>query len=325
MISKPEPKNVGRYVLLIFLLIIFVLFAVAIVPLDQHYSLLLREMSWPAFEDFYSRTLFEGDLPGASDISIIGILICLFFYVRSTRNPKRTKIRAELGFAIFGALISAVCFVNSTKWIIGRARPKEVVKKGLEYSDWFSFGPHYISEGIYRGSFPSGHTLAALLPLLLAYALAGNRENSSRVKLTGVIVGALALANAGLMAIARPMALAHWISDGLLGLLIGWILIHICYYWILKVPEQKRLNDFAAHGSQLPSCWELVLGLWSLGFCAGLTLALLGGRSLLHQESLFFALLIPPGILLSGISAYYWGHLYRRFLKLCTQQPESPH
>ncbi len=303
-----------KYLLLALILILFCTAAVTIHHVDYDVTLYLKQNTWPQFEDFYSRTLFEGDLPGAGDVSIIGMLICLVLYLFSATKEQLARWRAELGFGIFAGLISALCFVHTVKWVVGRARPKEVLKSHLAYSDWFTTGPHFISEGIYRGSFPSGHTLAALLPLLLAYMLAGNRENSLKIRIAGVIVGILALLNAGGMALARPMSLNHWISDGLLGMLIGWLLIHICYFWVLKVPQQRRLLRSGKQGEIPPKYWELKLGLLSVAVSACIIFALFGLRALFLDVSLAWALLLPVGIIAGIFVVRHWWRLYRRFL-----------
>ena len=40
----------------------------------------------------------------------------------------------------------------------------EYISKGIfkDFSEWYEFGPHFITEGIYRGSFPSGHSAVIL-------------------------------------------------------------------------------------------------------------------------------------------------------------------
>ncbi len=303
-----------KYLLLALILILLCTAALTIHHVDYDTTIYLKQNAWPVFEDFYSRTLFEGDLPGTGDISIIGMLVCLGLYLFSARKERLARWRAELGFGIFAGLISALCFVHTVKWVVGRARPKEVFKQQLAYSDWFITGPHFISEGIYRGSFPSGHTLAALLPLLLGYMLAGNRENSPKVRIVGVIVGILSLLNAGGMALARPMSLNHWISDGLLGMLIGWLLIHLCYFWVLKVPQQRQLLGAGKRSEGLPNYWELKLGLLSVAVSVCVICALFGLRALFLEVSLVWALLLPLGIVAGFFAVKGWWRLYRRFL-----------
>jgi len=286
--------------------------ALAITPIDYQLTLAVSQHSWPLFKNFYSRTLFEGDLPGAGDFSVIGMLICLIAYIFSHHKDWLKPYRSALGFAIFSALISAVCFVQTTKWVVGRARPKEVIKHHLAFSDWFAIGPHFISEGNYRGSFPSGHTVTALLPLILAYILAGNRRHSSTVRLAGFLIGAAALVNASLMALARAMALSHWLSDGLLGMLMAWGIIHICYFWILRLPEQDQLGQIGK-ASYIPcNYWEFFLGLWTLGLAVGVMCFFLGIRAVIRGESPRFALLLPTGLALGSFCIRHWLVLYRR-------------
>ena len=296
---KKSMNCLRRHPLFSLLIASFLLVAAIIPQLDSSLTLYANHNAAPLLRDFYSRTLFEGDLPGSGDFIVLGLIIALLGYFRCCLGPPTRRSiawRPALGFAVFAGLTSAVTFVHTSKWAIGRARPSEVFRHHLAYSDWFSFGSHFISEGRYRGSFPSGHTIEALLPILLAYALAGNPAHSSRTRALGLLCGIFAILNAFTMAVARSMALSHWLSDGLLGLLAAWILIHISYFWILRVPEQDKLSREASLQPSLPACWELLLGLWTMGLGCGIMLILLGIHALLRHENFTYSLLIPAGV-----------------------------
>lgn len=283
---------------------------------DESITLKLGQIHSPAFVNFFSRTLFEGDQIGSDDIIIFGMLGILAAYVYSCRNPTSSfsvKWRPSLGFAVIGALVSAVYFVHGTKWVMGRARPSEVVSKNLDYSNWFEFGSHFISEGIYRGSFPSGHTVAAFLPILLAYILAGNRDHSFRTRLLGYVIGALAFIHAGMMAIARTIALSHWISDGVLGIIIAWGLIHLIYFKILRIPDQNSCQSNHEKHSKLPPFWEIRIGLWTLGCAAGIMFLMLGIRAAFRPEDAWFTLLMPSGFCLAFYCTIRVLATYRKF------------
>jgi membrane-associated phospholipid phosphatase len=290
----PVKRVSGSTLIFALLLLLFSVAAVALPWFDKSLTLRLHQAADPAFSAFMGRTLFQGGFPGGGDLVIFGMLIATTSYVLASLGAGPRWLQAWLpsfGYALFAALVSAVCFVHGLKWVIGRARPKEVVNQGLAYSDWFEIGPHYITEGVYHGSFPSGHTLAAMLIMLAAYVLAGDSSHSRTLRLSGWGVGVLALSYAGGMSVARSMSLSHWISDGVLGILLGWMLQHACYYWILKVPQQNRRPELR---QALPCMFELRLGLLALGFTTGLTCALLGLRALtlgLHP----LLLLVPFG------------------------------
>jgi len=309
-----------------FLLLLFIILATALPAVDRDLTMRLNQAAVPAFTDFMGRTLFQGSLPGGGDLVIFSMvaLVAGYFLASFGVGPKwLRRWLPSCGFALFAAIASAVCLVHGIKWFVGRARPSEVVAKGLAYTDWYQFGPHYINEGIYRGSFPSGHTLAAFLIMLGAYVLAGDRTFSRKVRFCGWIVGVLALAYAGGMSIARAMALSHWLSDGVLGILLSWMVMHACYYWILKVPQQNRRPELRA---KLPFLFEFRLALFALLITFGMTCLLLGLRGLV-------LLGIHPllGLIPFGLGVGYWAgcrglQLYRVFshqLKTISSAPQN--
>lgn len=325
MDGAPVKRLSGSTLLFTTLLLLFLVIAVVIPPFDQALTMRLHRAADPAFTDFMGRTLFQGGLPGGSDLVIFGIVIAVTGYLLASfgRGPRRLQYwLPSFGYALFAAIVSAVCFVHGLKWVIGRARPKEVVNLGLPYSDWYRLGPHFITEGIYHGSFPSGHTLAALLIMLGAYVLAGDRAHSRGLRLWGFGVGVLALGYAVGMSIARAMSLAHWVSDGVLGLLAGWMLMHACYYWILKVPQQNGRPQLR---HELPLLFELRLGGLALGFTAGMTCVLLGLRALTLPDHRVLWLLIPFGALLGYGFGRRGLRLYARFNHLLAKSiADSP-
>jgi len=297
------------------LMLLFGLFGAVLPMFDYELTLWFSQHQNQAFSRFMGRSFFESGLPGGADLVIFGMLAALICYLLASFavGPKTLhNWLPSLGFAVFGAIVSAVCLVHGTKWIIGRARPKEVVYKQLAYSDWFETGVHFINEGHYSGSFPSGHTLAAFLLMLAAYALAGDPQHSRRLKLSGWCVGALAVAYAGAMSVARAMSLSHWVSDCLLGMLLAWMLMHLCYYWVLRVPEQNRLRR-AGQEPGSPRLFELRLGLLVLGCTAGVTLALLGLRAVFLLQIHSLVLLLPVGTLMAVFFIRSASSLYNSF------------
>jgi len=298
------------------LVLLFGFLGVVLPRFDYALTLWLSRAANPAFTEFMGRSVFEGGLPGGGDLVIFCILAVLAFYLLASFGVGPKVLQnglPSLGFAIFGAIVSAVCLVHGTKWVIGRARPKEVVYKDFAYSDWFELGSHYINEGAYHGSFPSGHTLSAFLIMLAAYALAGDSRHSRKMRVTGWCAGALALAYAGAMSVARAMSLSHWVSDCVLGMLLAWMLIHACYYWVLRVPEQNLQRRASQSLPERPMLFELRLGLLVLGFTAGVTCALLGLRAVFLLQLHPLVLLLPGGTLLSFWFGRAAASLYRTF------------
>jgi len=320
-VKRLSPANL----LFFYLLLLFIILGVLFPAYDHDLTMRLRQLANPEFTGFMGRTLFQGDLPGGGDLVIFGMLLAVIGYLSGSfgRGPKLfRRWLPSLGFALFGAIVSALCLVHGIKWVVGRARPSVVVSKGLAYTDWYQLGPHYITEGIYRGSFPSGHTLAALLILLGAYVLAGDRSHSLRLRAIGWGIGVLALGYAGGMSVARAMSLAHWLSDGILGILLGWMVMHACYFWILKVPQQNRRPELR---ETLPLLFELRLGLLAILTTFGVTCFLLGLRG-------FFLLGVHPLLLLVpfGVGVGFWSgrkglHLYRFFNNQLKADGTDPH
>jgi len=297
------------------LVLLFGLLGAVLPGFDYELTLWFSRHQNQAFTEFMGRSFFESGLPGGADLVIFAMLAALVGYLLASfeKGPKALRNwLPSFGFAVFGAIVSAVCLVHGTKWIIGRARPKEVVYQQLAYSDWFEGGAHFINEGIYRGSFPSGHTLAAFLLMLAAYALAGDPQHSRGLKLAGWGVGALAVVYAGAMSVARAMSLSHWVSDCVLGVLLAWLLMHSCYFWVLRVPEQNRLRR-AGQQARSPRLFELRLGLLVLGCTAGVALALLGLRAVFVLQLHPLVLLLPVGTLLAVFFIRATISLYQTF------------
>ena len=106
--------------------------------------------------------------------------------------------------------LSAMLSVSVIKSVIGRARP--VIADG----------------SLHSLSFPSGHACtAALIAGLLAVLLAYRKESSTRYT-----IYAVATLMASLVAFSRVFLLAHWPSDVIAGLALGYALI-LAFAWQL--------------------------------------------------------------------------------------------
>lgn len=98
------------------------------------------------------RTLFEGSAFGASDPAIIFSLSGIFGYFytyRQQTNSALLKYRPYFGFILSAGFVTGLGFVHRLKWMIGRARPHLVLNDELPFSDWYQFGPHFITDGIF--------------------------------------------------------------------------------------------------------------------------------------------------------------------------------
>jgi membrane-associated phospholipid phosphatase len=235
-------------------------------------------------------------------------------------RPALERWRPHFGFALTCALITAIQVVHSLKWVMGRARPKEVVYKGLAFSHWFEFGPHFITEGIYRGSFPSGHTAQVFLLMAVAYILAADPQLTPRTRRLGWFWGILALAYTLVMGVGRCMSFSHWLSDVVGSLTLSWVGMHLIYFHLLRVPEQVRFHRCWGRHPATPMVWEMQLCAWCLGLFLGAMGLLLGLRSLLRYELWLAIVLSLPGLGMGWISYRRGSHLLDS-VRRCYQRP----
>jgi membrane-associated PAP2 superfamily phosphatase len=291
----------GRHGLLLVILFLMIVIMSGIARFDFRWTLALNAGKFEALADFMSRTLFEGEGFGGGDPAILflAVVAVAYLWVWKVKPPQRSGVwRPWLGFILGTAPVSALYIIHSLKWVMGRARPREVMRQSLVYTDWYEIGPHYITEGIYRGSFPSGHTASVLLLLTLAYLMAGDRRNRRGLRYAGWAWGALVLAYCLTMAVSRSMTMSHWIADSLFTILAGWLVMHCMYFWVLRLPGQIDYYRSTGRHPELPKLWELRLG-WHLFLVAsGLTLIGLGLRAYWEQAVPWLAALIVPGALL---------------------------
>lgn len=314
----PSRKASGRVPLLVLLGLIAsgVLALLAVTPRDYAWTVALTAHGPSVFVDLTRRTLFEGALPGFSDIPLIGLLLTVWLYLRAQRGQASATLRAWrplLGYLLVSALAAGLGTVHSLKWLMGRARPVEVLSwKKLDFSAWYEFGPHFVDQGIYRGAFPSGHTAAAFVVMGLAYVLAMDPFASRRMRAGGLAVGLFALLLAVAMVLGAGMAERHWVSDGVGSVVLLWPVVHVIYFWVLRVPQQRQAWATLGH-NPLPAYWELRFcgwGLWVL--VCGLAVAL-GLRALLEQNPPVLSALVPLGLL---PLPYGWMRLWNTYATL---------
>ena len=275
----------------------------AIDRMDQTWTQWLYQHKWPYLTKIMGQTLFEGEGLGGGDISIIYLILVFCCYLYSIFAHDRRQIsrwRPHLGFILIAAFWSCFCNVHMLKWLIGRARPHLVVE-GLPYSHWYEFGPHFITEGFYNGSFPSGHTAVAFIFMTLAYVLAGDVRHSRHIRLLGVLIGLYAIFNALLMGIARTMSMSHWISDISASILFSWVTIHMLYYLVLNIPARTHNRTI----SFSPPFWELKFCIYQLLILLGFMLFMMGIRTIIEQDNVSLMAMIPIGVCIAGV---FWKH-----------------
>jgi len=273
-------------------------------PHDVELYHYLSELDVHWVEDLMGRTLFEGDLPGASDPAIIFLIISLVLYGAANRTDADTSLKSKrpfLGFIVSASVIGGVLMVHVLKWFVGRARPKQVLIKGIyDFSEWFEVGPKYITNGVYRGSFPSGHTAIVVTFLTLAYAFSSGRKATPASVLKSSALCIAVLVYGVLMTVGRTMDRMHWMSDCVFSIFAVWIVIHVMYYWVLRVPQRME----AARSGRYEPCnwWEARFTLWMALFSTAILAVGLGLRAFVEQNVPWLALLVPVGAYVSYFS-----------------------
>ena len=276
---------------------------------DYQWTIWLNDHRVAWLGEFMGRTIFEGEGFGGGDAAVLFMAAALCLYIFAWANPGHKRLeewRPYLGFITSAGFICGLFMVHSLKWVMGRARPGLVFTGGLAYSEWYEFGPHFVTEGMYRGSFPSGHTAAVLVFLTPAYIFLASPEQSRLRRVAGLTWGFLSLSYAVLMAIARTMILSHWLSDCVFSIFFGWVIIHILYFWVLRVPDQETHYRHQGIHTTSPKFWELRLCLLLSPVILGGMAMVIGARSLWEYSALWLGVLIPAGLFMV---AFFWKKL----------------
>lgn len=279
---------------------------------DYPLTLWLSEQKLVGLTKFMGQNLFDNGRFGGGDPGTLLVILAFVAYLSAWLLPRHPLVacwRPYWGFIVTASLISGVGMVHGLKWILARARPSTVFEGDAAYTGWFEMGAHFIAEGSYRGSLPSGHTATVLFLFTLAYVFAGDRYNPRLVRFFGLLWGAAALLYGLVMAICRTMALSHWLADCLFTFWMSWAVIHILYFWVLRTPLQARYwRQFGRHPHR-PFLWELRFCLYCLFVSLSLVVLAFGLRAIMLLSYPWLSLLVIPGslgilcgcILLSGL------------------------
>jgi len=286
----------------------------ALVPVDYTWTVWLREHRVRWLYRWMDQTLFEGEgLGGGDPVILILILVVFLYYIAWKRGAASRLIawRPHLGFIVVSAITTSVMMVHSLKWVMGRARPSLVMKGVLPFSDWFEFGPHFITEGTYRGSMPSGHTAQVFILMTLAYVLILAVPKFKSQRVLGWLWGTFALIYTLVMGLTRCMKYSHWVSDVFFSFGFSWILMHLIYHYFLRVPEQE--DYYYKHGQfpRLQAVWELRISLLLLLIVLSATGLALGIRSIFWRAAWPLQVLLP----ITGICGLcYFGKRFKKGL-----------
>jgi len=279
---------------------------VIITPVDYAWTQWLVLHNNGIFSNIIGRTMFERKLPGAGDIVIIAQAVIVVLFLLSWARPHAFKWlrawRPRLGFMFFNGLVTEVYFIHSVKWIWGRFRPAAVLSGGRQFTKWFELGPQFIGDGIFHGSFPSGHASVAFSLMTLAYVLAGTGATRAQ-RCLGWMLGALVLANSVAVSVGRAMYGAHWLSDCVASVAFGWVTLHLLFFSGLRVPERCRLADSAGNSEPSPAWWEMLLAFNAFCVALGFWGCGIGLRALEFGRCIWLAFLIPLWLALMAFGA----------------------
>jgi membrane-associated phospholipid phosphatase len=285
---------------------------------DMQWTVLLHKAGFEDFGKLMQRTLFNGSKPGLSDPAIILQLLNLGFYLvysRQKASLRVDRIRPFWGFMLFCSLFTGLGLVHSLKWVLGRARPYLVLDGKLEYSSWYEFGSHFVTDGIFYGSFPSGHTATIFLLITLSYFLIANPVYSLKTKILGWIWGAVVLIMTLMMILGRSVTLHHWLTDSVGITLLSWIFIHVIFFSVLKIPAQIQYVENKKQYPPLPKYWEIGL-LWRLFFIAvGSMAIIIGARAIVIKNAGWLSIIILPGILLIYVFSKSLARVYGTYMR----------
>lgn len=279
---------------------------------DYAWTHYLHEHRIDWLKDFMADSIFELEMLGGGDLAVLLLIAVALSYLlswmpeyhqarpnqlnryfshwleRRTKFAERLRsMRPHLGFMVVASLCCAVYLIHATKWIMGRPRPGYVFSGQLPYSEWYEVGWHFISQGHYRGSFPSGHTATVFMYMALAYAL-WDLLKPRRQQAWAVGLGLFALCLAGLMMASRSMSGAHWVADSVFIIFFNWLFIHLLYHL-------GGLIGPRAMAQPRPFYFELKISFYLFLVAFGCFWLFMGLRALWLGEWTWLALGIPVG------------------------------
>ncbi len=206
----------------------------------------------------FDQSLFEGEGFGFSDAPIFGYLIALglllVFWRRRRQCWRCAAIIEGAGFVCYSGLVIALAFVHPMKKIWSRPRPYEVFGSDeLPYFDWYQPVTIELAGGPVSGSLPSGHTATFLFFVALIYALRPILVDSLWMRRAAICVCLVACVFMGL---SRSVVQAHWVSDWLLTISLGWLIIDVLYFKVWTSADRWRmLAPSTSNVCGAPSRW----------------------------------------------------------------------
>lgn len=289
-------------------------------PVDYAWTAWLAAHKVETFAEIMAQSIFEMEMPGGGDVVVFFLIAVVGLYYASAKAESGSRLqglRPAMGFLVAAAIITAVFNVHSLKWAIGRARPNAVFSGQLPFTAWFVLGPQLMSDGVFHGSFPSGHTALAFTPFALTYVLAG------RHKTAAVVFGTISIAFAVAMGAARCMTSSHWISDVAGSLLLSAATMHLLFYRLMRIPDQKAIIEAGKGLTGLPTGWELLMAFFIGLIYAGTMTMICGGRILWQRGIDGWVFLVPTGIGLLGLGIRLTFRLLRQLNDALENSPKG--
>lgn len=246
MISKmtvPKSPRTIRYERPIGILILGTMCFCLVGMKDSVWTYAFWRHPWPEYTNFMSRSLFEGDWPGGSDLGVVIPILAFWYWLRIRGKSVRADLAKSLKFVFTCGIIGSGSAVQLIKLSVSRARPKVFESEVLAHlnvdpaSIWL---PGYMGWDGPRGyswnSFPSGHAGSCAFFIALVYLIPRHRQIARSITASTVIVATM------LMAIARSMAGMHWLSDSVASFFIVWAAVDLIAQYQLDYFRVPRVN-----------------------------------------------------------------------------------
>ena len=228
-----------------------------------------------------ARSLFEGRLPGAQDVSYVVIILALaaYFLAMTPWFGNKASLRLFAGYYLASMMLFFVTN-RGLKAFFGRARPLDVLRGDQDYSSVWLIGPYAFSEAMSKGSFTSGHTTTAMFLLPVAVYL---WHASRRCLAWSVLL--LALVWGGLVGAGRVFYGSHYPGDVL------WAMV-VCL-WVSTLAASHLFGlDRREQSPGMPSCWELRLTIWSALTLFALFAAVIGIKQMIFEPAWYWSLVV---------------------------------
>ena len=195
---------------------------------------------------------------------------------------RRNRLRLE--FLVVATFCCSTLMVKLLKWTMARPRPKKYFWGTRPFNEWWEVGPYFLDEGTYRASFPSGHTASAITLMGLVYVLSFSLHDK-RYRRLGAALFLFTIAFGLTMAVARIMTRAHWPTDVTFSIFGGWALIHLLFFYGIKVTGGDQSGAYRLAELSPPPPFRGIRICWYLSlFCLALVGLFLGLKHFLHER-----------------------------------------